>query len=165
MHHFAPYLSTCPVQLLHFVEPNHRSIPRQAPIQRPPVAAPSEPKEPPKLTIPQALALQSLGNARHPRRIMATDVQRDIFDHFSSILRRDLLQGFSDAEFQSKRKELMPHAKLQMFNIKQSILLWFMISTEYLFEYLIIHDYYVFACFCLISVAYQCDLQPYVTAI
>ena len=76
-------------------------------------------REPPKLTVPQALALQSGGPVFHSvSRFSFLDVGQALGVRFTKLRvsvpncaklclwfpRRDLLQGFSDADFQSKRK-------------------------------------------------------------
>eukprot|EP00435_Cladocopium_sp_Y103_P050843 s385_g15.t1 len=66
--------------------------------QRPPVARVAPQREPPKLTVPQDVG-QGLGRVHKALRVCAI-----LCLWFP---RRDLLQGFSDVDFQSKRKELI----------------------------------------------------------
>ena len=87
----------------------------QAP-QRPPVARVAPQREAPKLTVPQALALQSGGPVFHVVfgffvlgqalgvRFTKLWVSVPNCAKLHLLPRRDLLQGFSDADFQSKRK-------------------------------------------------------------
>ncbi|CAE7519936.1 CPK19 [Symbiodinium natans] len=67
--------------------------------------------EPPKLSIHQALALQHLGKDTHGHQRPAKTIKQ-----------RDLLQGFSDPDFQQKRKELVAalrHTEPRKFSVER----------------------------------------------